>query len=156
MTGWISRQVKAIAEWISTHCEEGEIAYMIPHDMLYCPDHFKNCLLPEMPINSKLAHGFSIPGTHNFPMEFFEAKYVLTATPFPQTFVGKGEMSIKLNERFLAGKGDTFRLEETFDMGNGTTFTIWERIKPATRTEIEYQLHAFQTKTPSSQRCLLE
>lgn len=137
-------QVKAIAEWISTHCEEGEIAYMIPHDMLYCPDHFKNCLLPEMPINSKLAHGFSIPGTHNFPMEFFAAKYVLTATPFPQTFVGKGEMSIKLNERFLAGKGDTFRLKETFDMGNGTTFTIWERLKPATRTEIEYYLDAFQ------------
>ena len=86
-------QIKAIANWIDTHCAEGEISYMIPHDMLYCPDHFKNCLLPEMPINDKLAFGFSVPGTHNFPMQFFEAKYVLTADPFPQTFVGNGEMS---------------------------------------------------------------
>ena len=39
-------QIKAIANWIDTHCAEGELSYMIPHDMLYCPDHFKNCLLP--------------------------------------------------------------------------------------------------------------
>ena len=41
--------------------------YMIPHDMLYNPDHFKNCRLPNAPINDKLAFGFSVPGTHNFP-----------------------------------------------------------------------------------------
>ena len=57
---------------------------MIPHDMLYCPDHFKNCQLPATPINDKLAFGFSVPGTHNFPMQFFEAKYVLTADPSPR------------------------------------------------------------------------
>ena len=34
-------QIKAIANWIDTHCAEGEISYMIPHDTLYCPDHFK-------------------------------------------------------------------------------------------------------------------
>ena len=120
-------QIKAIANWIDTHCAEGEISYMIPHDMLYCPDHFKNCQLPATPINDKLAFGFSVPGTHNFPMQFFEAKYVLTADPFPQTFVGNGEMSHKLNERFLAVRDEYFALEATFDMGNGTTFTIWRR-----------------------------
>ena len=136
-------QIKAIANWIDTHCAEGELSYMIPHDMLYCPDHFKNCLLPETPINDKLAFGFSVPGTHNFPMQFFEAKYVLTADPFPQTFVGNGEMSHKLNEMFLAVREESFALEATFDMGNGTTFTIWRRTASPTRAEVEYYLSAF-------------
>ena len=136
-------QIKAIANWIDTHCAEGELSYMIPHDMLYCPDHFKNCLLPEMPINDKLAFGFSVPGTHNFPMQFFEAKYVLTADPFPQTFVGNGELSHKLNERFLAVREQYFTQEATFDMGNGTTFTIWRRTASPTRAEVEYYLSAF-------------
>ena len=136
-------QIKAIANWIDTHCAEGELSYMIPHDMLYCPDHFKNCFLPEMPINDKLAFGFSVPGTHNFPMQFFEAKYVLTADPFPQTFVGSGELSHKLNERFLAVREESFALEATFDMGNGTTFTIWRRTASPTRAEVEYYLSAF-------------
>ena len=137
-------QIKAIANWIDTHCTEGEISYMIPHDMLYCPDHFKNCQLPATPINDKLAFGFSVPGTHNFPMQFFEAKYVLTADPFPQTFVGNGEMSHKLNERFLAVRDEYFALEATFDMGNGTTFTIWRRTVAPTRAEVEYYLSAFK------------
>ena len=136
-------QIKAIANWIDTHCAEGELSYMIPHDMLYCPDHFKNCLLPETPINDKLAFGFSVPGTHNFPMQFFEAKYVLTADPFPQTFVGNGELSHKLNERFLAVRDEYFTQEATFDMGNGTTFTIWRRTASLTRAEVEYYLSAF-------------
>ena len=137
-------QIKAIANWIDTHCAEGEISYMIPHDMLYCPDHFKNCLLPETPINDKLAFGFSVPGTHNFPMQFFEAKYVLTADPFPQTFVGNGELSHKLNEMFLAVRDEYFTQEATFDMGNGTTFTIWRRTAAPTRAEVEYYLSAFK------------
>ena len=136
-------QIKAIANWIDTHCAEGELSYMIPHDMLYCPDHFKNCLLPETPINDKLAFGFSVPGTHNFPMQFFEAKYVLTADPFPQTFVGNGELSHKWNDRFLAVREQYFALEATFDMGNGTTFTIWRRTATPTRAEVEYYLSAF-------------
>ena len=136
-------QIKAIANWIDTHCAEGEISYMIPHDMLYCPDHFKNCLLPEMPINDKLAFGFSVPGTHNFPMQFFEAKYVLTADPFPQTFVGNGELSHRWNELFLAVRDEYFAQEATFDMGNGTTFTIWRRTAAPTRAEVEYYLSAF-------------
>lgn len=136
-------QIKAIANWIDTHCAEGELSYMIPHDMLYCPDHFKNCLLPETPINDKLAFGFSVPGTHNFPMQFFEAKYVLTADPFPQTFVGNGELSHRWNDRFLAVRDEYFTQEATFDMGNGTTFTIWRRTASPTRAEVEYYLSAF-------------
>ena len=136
-------QIQAIADWIDAHCNAGEISYMIPHDMLYNPDHFKNCRLPEASINDKLAFGFSVPGTHNFPMQFFEAKYVITCDPFPQTYAGSGEMSIKLNERFLAAKDDAFTFEQSFDMGNGTTFTIWRRTAAPTRAEVEYYLSAF-------------
>ena len=136
-------QIQAIARWIDTHCADGEISYMIPHDMLYCPDHFRNCLLPERPIDGKLAFGFSVPGTHDFPMAFFEAKYVITADPFPQTYTGSNEMSHKLNEQFLAVRDQYFELEDTFDMGNGTVFTIWRRTAAPTRAEIEYYLSAF-------------
>ena len=138
-------QIQAIAKWIDTHCAEGEISYMIPHDTLYCPDHFKNCLLPEAPINAKLAFGFSVPGVHAFPMQFFEAKYVLTADPFPMAHVNdpENEMSHKLNDRFLAVRDEYFAPEETFDMGNGTTFTIWRRTVAPSRAEVEYYLSAF-------------
>ena len=136
-------QIQAIAQWIDTHCTTDSFSYMIPHDMLYCPDHFKNCMLPQTPINDKLAFGFSVPGTHNFPMQFFEAAYVLTADPFPQTYVGSGEMAHKLNEKFVAVRDQYFELEATFDMGNGTTFTIWRRTVAPTRAEVEYYLSAF-------------
>ena len=136
-------QIQSIAKWIDTHCADGEIAYMIPHDMLYCPDHFKNCLLPQTPINGKLAFGFSVPGTHYFPMQFFEAKYVLTADPFPLTYAGQGEMSHKLNDMFLAVRDQYFELEQTIDMGNGTTFTIWRRTVAPSRAGVEYYLSAF-------------
>ena len=136
-------QIQAIARWIDANCADGEISYMIPHDMLYCPDHFRNCLLPERPIDGKLAFGFSVPGTHDFPMAFFEAKYVITADPFPQTYTGSNEMSHKLNEQFLAVRDQYFELEDTFDMGNGTVFTIWRRTVAPTRAEIEYYLSAF-------------
>ena len=138
-------QIQAIAKWIDTHCAEGEISYMIPHNMLYCPDHFKNCLLPEAPINAKLAFGFSVPGVHAFPMQFFEAKYVLTADPFPMTHVNdpENEMSHKLNDLFLAVRDQYFKQVETFDMGNGTTFTIWERTAAPTRAEVDYYLSGF-------------
>ena len=136
-------QIRAIADWIDSHCDEGEVSYMIPHDMLYNPDHFKNCRLPDAPINDKLAFGFSVPGTHNFPTQFFEAKYVITCEPFPQTYAGSGEMSIKLNDRFLAVKDQYFAFEQSFDMGNGTTFTIWKRTAAPTREEVEYYLSAF-------------
>ena len=136
-------QIRAIADWIDTHCDEGELCYMIPHDMLYNPDHFKNCRLPDAPINDKLAFGFSVPGTHNFPTQFFEAKYVITCEPFPQTYVGSGEMSIKLNDRFLAVRDQYFAFEQSFDMGNGTTFTICKRTAAPTREEVEYYLSAF-------------
>lgn len=136
-------QIQALTRWIDENCAEGETAYMIPHDMLYNPDMFKNCALPEIQISDKLCFGFSVLGTHDFPTGFFDSKYVITASPFPQTYVNTGELSNKLNELFLAERDERFAYTASFDMGNGTVFTVWQRTVQADRAEAEYYLKAF-------------
>ena len=138
-------QIQRVDDWIDAHCdaEKGEFAYMIPHDMLYNSDMFQYAALPDIQLQGKLAAGISIPGTHEFPVRFFEAKYVLTAEPFPQTFVSGGELSGRWNALFCAARDEHFTQAASFDMGNGTVFTVWERTEPADRAEVEYYLDAF-------------
>ena len=138
-------QIQRVDDWIDAHCdaEKGEFAYMIPHDMLYNSDIFQYAALPDIQLQDKLAAGISIPGTHEFPVRFFEAKYVLTAEPLPQTFVSGGELSGRWNALFCAARDEHFTQAASFDMGNGTVFTVWERTEPADRAEVEYYLDAF-------------
>lgn len=138
-------QIQRVDDWIDAHCdaEKGEFAYMIPHDMLYNSDIFQYAALPDIQLQGKLAAGISIPGTHEFPVRFFEAKYVLTAEPLPQTFVSGGELSGRWNALFCAAWDEHFTQAASFDMGNGTVFTVWERTEPADRAEVEYYLDAF-------------
>ena len=138
-------QIQRVDDWIDAHCdaEKGEFAYMIPHDMLYNSDIFQYAALPDIQLQGKLAAGISIPGTHEFPVRFFEAKYVLTAEPLPQTFVSGGELSGLWNALFCAARDEHFTQAASFDMGNGTVFTVWERTEPADRAEVEYYLNAF-------------
>lgn len=138
-------QIQHVDDWIDAHCdaEKGEFAYMIPHDMLYNSDMFQYAALPDIQLQGKLSAGISIPGTHEFPVRFFEAKYVLTAEPLPQTFVSGGELSGRWNALFCAARDEHFTQAASFDMGNGTVFTVWERTEPADRTEVEYYLDAF-------------
>lgn len=138
-------QIQRVDDWIDAHCdaEKGEFAYMIPHDMLYNSDMFQYAALPDIQLQGKLAAGISIPGTHEFPVRFFEAKYVLTAEPLPQTFVSGGELSGRWNALFCAARDEHFTQAASFDMGNGTVFTVWERTEPADRAEVEYYLNAF-------------
>ena len=65
-------QIQRVDDWIDAHCnaEKGEFAYMIPHDMLYNSDMFQYAALPDIQLQSKLAAGISIPGTHEFPVRF--------------------------------------------------------------------------------------
>ena len=138
-------QIQRVDDWIDAHCdaEKGEFAYMIPHDMLYNSDMFQYAALPDIQLQGKLSAGISIPGTHEFPVRFFEAKYVLTAEPLPQTFVSGGELSGRWNALFCAARDEHFTQAASFDMGNGTVFTVWERTEPADRAEVEYYLDAF-------------
>ena len=132
-----------ITDWIDANCDDGETVYMIPHDMLYNPDIFENCQLPNVRLSGKLCFGFSVLGTHNFPTGILDSKYVITADPFPQTYVNEGELSNKLNNLFIAERDKYFTYETSFDMGNGTVFTVWRRTVSADRAEAEYYLNAF-------------
>lgn len=139
-------QIQAVTDWLTAHLGEGDTAYMIPDDMLYNPGHLRNCMLPEHPLDGKLPDSFSVPGTHTFPMGFFEAKYVITADPFPSTLAPDTELGHRFNAKFLQLRDETHTLAATFDMGNGYTFSIWERVEAPTREEVETYLHVFDAE----------
>ena len=86
--------------------------------------------LPSQPLEDKLSFGFGILGTHAFPTDLFEAKYVITADPFPWCYE-VSSVAQKLNDQFLALKDTYFTYETSFDMGNGTVFTVWRRDRPS-------------------------
>ena len=139
-------QIQAVTQWLTAHLGEGDTAYMIPDDMLYNPGHLRNCMLPEHPLDGKLPDSFSVPGTHTFPMGFFEAKYVITADPFPSTLAPDTELGHRFNAKFVQLRDETHTLAATFDMGNGYTFSIWERVEAPTREEVETYLHVFDAE----------
>ena len=139
-------QIQAMAQWLDEHLGEGEIAYMTPDDMLYNPGHLRNCNLPEHALDGRLPDSFSVPGTHTFPTGFFDARYVLTADPFPLSLAPDTELGHRFNAVFLQLRDTTHQKVATFDMGNGTVFTIWERVTPATREEVETYLHEFDAE----------
>ena len=136
-------QIRSLADWVAENCAEGETAFCIPHDMLYNAETFQNCRLPERPLAETLCTGFSIPGTQAFPTAYLDAKYVLTAEPFPQTYVNQGELSLRMNELFLSEREQYFAFETSFAMGNGTVFTVWRRVRPADRAEAQRCLDWF-------------
>ena len=139
-------QIQAMAQWLVEHLGEGEGAYMIPDDMLYNPGHLRNCDLPNHALDGKLPDSFSVPGTHSFPTGFFDAKYVITADPFPLSLAPDTELGHRFNAVFLQLRETTHQQVATFDMGNGTVFTIWERTTPVTREEVETYLHEFDAE----------
>ena len=139
-------QIQAMAQWLVEHLGEGEVAYMIPDDMLYNPGHLRNCDLPNHALDGKLPDSFSVPGTHYFPTGFFDARYVVTADPFPLSLAPDTELGHRFNAVFLQLRETTHQQVATFDMGNGTVFTIWERTTPVTREEVETYLHEFDAE----------
>ena len=131
--------VMEVAHWIDENCQEGEQAYIIPHTNLYNPDIFRNVTLPDGHLRNKVSYGSAVLGTHKFPLELLEAKYVLTCEPFP-----KVNSSVKMCEKydhlFQAVKDEKFSLVRTFDMGNGTEFYAYQRVEAADEAEVEFYL----------------
>lgn len=131
-----------VSEWINNNCSDDEFVYIIPHDPIYNPDKFINVNLPERNIANKVSFGFDVNGTHKFPTDIFEAKYILTCEPFAFTKNTYG-LSKRLNNLFLSIKDEKFVLAKTFDMGDGYTFYAYERVVPVDMEEIECYLIAF-------------
>lgn len=136
-------KVKEIAEWINGNCKDGEKTYLIPHNFRYNPDIFKNVILPDMSLYNKLDFGFDIFGTHSFPVEMFDAKYVITATPFPNKANENG-LSNKLNKAFLEISVDKYEKVKCFDMEDGYIFYVYKRIEEADSAEILKYLDVFE------------
>ena len=79
---------------------------MIPDDMLYNPGHLRNCDLPNHALDGRLPDSFSVPGTHSFPTGFFDAKYVITADPFPLSLAPDTELGHRFERRFSSAERD--------------------------------------------------
>lgn len=135
-------KVKEVSAWINENCTDSESAYIIPHTFKYNPDIFRNVNLPDMDLYDKVSYGFDILGTHSFPVEIFDAKYILTCKPFCALPNSKG-LSQKLDSAFYDISSDKYKLTKTFDMGDGYVFYAYERVVPATREEILEYLNVF-------------
>ena len=121
--------------------------YIIPHSIMYNPDIFRDLNLPNS-LEDEIAYGSAVLGTHQFPTEFFTAKYVLTCDPLedlngdPNSIVKN--LNTSLNELVTEGK---FKLVKKFDFTNGYTFFCYERIQSTDLAEVSYlkQLFLYQS-----------
>lgn len=136
-------EIRALSEWIDTHCADGETAYLIPHGYLYNPDVLINVSAPDRPLADKLAFGFDVLGTHSFPTEFFDAKYVITSEPL-DVFMAANPLSEKLNALFLSAPVQKHAAVRQFDMGDGFIMTAYERTAEIDDAEVRYYLDAFR------------
>ena len=138
-------QIQRVDDWIDAHCdaEKGEFAYMIPHDMLYNSDIFQYAALPDIQLQGKLSAGISIPGTHEFPVRFFEAKYVLTAEPLPRPLSAVASSPAGGMPSSAPRGMSTLRRPPALTWATAPCSPCGERTEPADRAEVEYYLDAF-------------
>lgn len=128
-------QIRVIADWITESCEEEERVYFIPHNEIYNPDKFRYINMPDRTVMNKMSYGSAVLGYHGFPTELFEAKYILTSSPFDAYSIEQ-----KYNDAFLEylSKESKFRIANEFDMGDGYIITAYERVAPVDLEEINF------------------
>lgn len=136
-------QVRNLAKWIDYNCGENDSAYVIPHDTKYNPDIIKNSMLPNTGLFQKVSYGSAVLGTHAFPIELFDAKYVITCEPFPNSSEVTS-LAKKYNELFKKIAIEKFKEIKKFDMENGTIFYVYSRIVPVDVREIDYYFDAMK------------
>lgn len=125
-----------VGNWLEQELQN-ENAYMITHNRMYNPDKFRNMFLPDETIKKHLPYGSAVFGVHYFPIQLFEARYVITTTPFDNY-----SMEEKYNDVFKdLVKNKVFELVKKFDMCNGYTILIYERAKAVTVKEADMYLN---------------
>lgn len=137
-------EIKEVASWILENCEEGDTAYFIPHGKPYNPDIFRFINMPDRRMLSIMPYGSAVLGYHAFPTSLFDARYVLTCTPFCEYSIAE-----KYNDTFLEIVSDTdkFELVMEFDMNDGYVISVYERKQPVTLDEIDYYRNAFSEES---------
>lgn len=124
--------IKEVCDWLNDNLDENSRAYMITHNNMYNPDKFRNFYMPDKTISKYLPYGSAILGTHKFPVELFDAKYVITTYPFENVSIENVYNEV-FNE--LVGEGK-FKLVKTFDMHNGYSVLIYRRIEKVDYDEV--------------------
>ncbi|MCL1854464.1 MAG: hypothetical protein FWF86_01925 [Clostridia bacterium] len=134
--------VLAMAEWIEEKAKDGEIFYMIPHNVTYNPSMFRDILMPSLWLRNggALHYGYGVLSNHFFPAAMFRADCVITCDPLTST-----GLDAKLNKVFLENGCLETRFEcvKTWDTAIGYAFYAYKRIYPYDRMEVMTYYDAF-------------
>lgn len=136
-------EIGEVVNYLKEKLDSNNTAYMITHTNKYNPDKLRNYLLPDTYIQKYLPYGSAVLGTHKFPIELFEAKYIITTTPFE---------SISIEEKYqkvfesLVEK-EIFKEIKDFDMNNGYHILVYERVKKVTIEETNMYLQEIREDT---------
>lgn len=135
-------QIRAITDWIDTHCAEGEVSYMIPTICSTTPTTSRTAACRTPPSTTSWPSASRSPAPTISPPSSLRQNMSSPASPSPDL---RGQRrDVHQAERPVSRRKDQyFAFEQSFDMGNGTTFTIWKRTVAPTRAEVEYYLSAF-------------
>ncbi len=136
-------KIQEVCEWLKENLNENNKAYMITHNNTYNPDKFRNFYLPDKTISNYLPYGSAIIGTHPFPTQLFEAKYIITTDPFENVSI-EGIYNDVFKTLVLKGK---FNLIKKFDMDNGINILIYERVKKVDYEEASMYLKEISAVT---------
>ena len=128
-----------VGKWLKNKLKNDN-AYMITHNNMYNPDKLRNLYSPDNTIKDHLPYGSAIEGVHLFPIQLFEAKYIITTDPFENVSIEN-----KYNKVFLELVDENkFKKVKEFDMKNGYKIIIYERIESCTKEEAQKYLNELE------------
>lgn len=136
-------KIEQVCIWLRKNLNENNKAYMINHNNTYNPDKFRNFYLPDKTISNYLPYGSAIIGTHSFPTQLFESKYIITTDAFESVSI-EGIYNDVFNKLVLKGK---FNLIKKFEMDNGIKLLIYERVEKVDYEEANMYLKEISTIT---------
>ncbi len=137
------KQIEKISKWLKENINENNKAYMITHNNTHNPDKFRNFYMPDKTISNFLPYGSAILGTHMFPVDLFDATYIITTSPFEPVSIEESYNKV-FNELVQLGK---FELIKTFNMNNNINMLIYKRVKPVDLIETKMYLDEISNKT---------
>ena len=124
-------EIKTVVDWLEKKLNEQDRAYMITHNNMFNPDKLRNFYTPNSTVHKYMPYGSAIIGTHKFPIELFQSRYVITTDPFDNTSI-----EYKYNEVFKElVLEETFQQIKTFSMKDNYQLIVYERIKEVTEEE---------------------
>lgn len=116
----------------------GDKMYIVPHGKIYNPDTFRNYREPGS-MDETISYGACVLGTHIFPVEFLLSRYIMTCSPIDD--LDKSDNSIVKNLNMAVDElasQHRLKLIKEIRFDNGYTFIIYERVKRADSSEINY------------------